>query len=46
MDALLVQKGWGRGWLRDDQVLGDYSSADPTSWQGDIVPQTLSQPPS
>lgn len=34
MDAPLVQKGWGRGWLSDDQVPGDYSSADPTSWPG------------
>lgn len=46
MDAPLGQKGWGRGWLSDDQVPGGYSSADPTSWPGGIVPQTLSQPPS
>lgn len=47
MDVPLGQRGWGggRGALSEDQVPGDYSSADGTSWLGDITPQTLSQPP-
>lgn len=44
MDAPLGQRGWGRGWLSEDQAPGDYSSADPTSWPGaHRAPDSLSE---